>query len=180
VEVTESGIDPNLAVLFEAFTSGGKGQGTHRPYLLRVILQTTGPILELGVGEFSTPALHLVSLLMGRQVQSYDTEERWARYYYGLRTRRHIVEHVRDYADVPCEAQSWDVAFVDHGPRAVRGQILSRLTHVPFVVCHDSEDTGYGYTEGLRLFRYVRTFKGMSPWTTVASNTDDVTTWGET
>lgn len=177
MEVTDHRTNANFNVLIHAFSPGPEGQGTHKPYLLRAILGTTGPILELGVGEHSTPALHLASVLLGRRVASYDNTERWVQCYAGLRTRTHSIDHVSSYDAVPCQARPWDVALVDQAPSADRGKILPRLTHVPLVICHDSEDPHYGYEDAFRGFRYMKTFKRLSPWTTVVSNIHDVTQW---
>ena len=49
--------------------------GSHLPVLIKMVLMTDGPILELGTGFFSTPVLHWLCAEKKRKLVSYDSSE---------------------------------------------------------------------------------------------------------
>lgn len=51
--------------------------GSHLPALLAAVGASTGPVLELGVGHFSTPALHALCGAMGRKLVSVESDLKW-------------------------------------------------------------------------------------------------------
>jgi hypothetical protein len=151
---------------------------THRPALCEAIFRTAGPVIELGMGEGSTRALHVVSELCGRIVRSYDHDASWVARYCGLRTANHTIEHVATWDECPIEAEHWSVAFVDHAPAERRRVDIERLARrAQILVVHDTEDHRYGYGDLLDTFAHRFDDRSHQSWTTLLSNFVDVSHW---
>ena len=73
---------------------------THLPCLMKAVEKTTGDILELGVGLFSTPYLHYVAMLQNRKLVSYENVPEWAQYFidYGYQNENHEIYIIDSYA----------------------------------------------------------------------------------
>jgi hypothetical protein len=142
---------------------------THMPLLLACVAATSGPVLELGCGDYSTPTLHL--LCKNRMLVSADSDGNWCQRFIDLSSENHRVFLVGDWACFSLIDQKWDVAFVDHGPVERRKHDIERLMkQARFVVVHDTEDTRYQYESALSRFKHRFDYKRLTPWTTVVSN----------
>ena len=152
--------------------------GTHRPSLCEAIARTTGPILELGMGDSSTPALHDLAEASDRSVWSYDHDASWVKRYIDLRSDRHRIECVSSWDECPIESTRWGVAFVDHAPGDRRIIDIARLAkQADVIVVHDTEDAVYGYDRIFGTFAHRLDHRADKPWTTLLSNYIDVAKW---
>lgn len=185
-----------------AGVSAGPGEGamdlvaTHQRLLVGAALRTTGPILELGVGWYSTPLLHEIAEAQGRYLLTVDNDRHWLEQFsasewpadrggaYGLRSALHRLELVGWWGDLlrlpAFEAGGrWGLCFVDQGQPIEREYAVRALIdRVDVFVMHDTEDEyPYGYCRTLPMFKHRWTDKCQKAWTTVASNRIDVTGW---
>jgi hypothetical protein len=150
------------------------GGGSHLPVLALAVHRTTGPVLECGIGIFSTALLHL--LCLGRPLVSLESDAEWLSKLSYLRTPTHEFHHVPRWDDALPLLQSrfWDVAFVDHGDGEHRRLEVERLAqHARFIVVHDSElasQSGYHYEPTFAQFTYRTDVRLWMPETTVVSN----------
>ena len=154
---------------------------THFPVLMEAMRRTTGPVLELGVGLYSTPLLHWLCYPSGRKLVSYDSSVQWAHTHRDYVRGAHELQYVNSFDDAPIE-QPWDVAFVDHSPAERRAVDIRRLAPwAQYVVVHDTEgrlDKSYQFSDIYPLFKYRYEFnKAGTPYTTVLSNFHDVATF---
>ena len=153
--------------------------GTHQPILKTVVLNTEGPILELGVGNFSTYLLHEICKKNKRFLLSAESDEVWLRKFYNLKTEWHQFVYVDSYdqwANVGSGIH-WSVVFVDHAPAWRRIVDIDRLRpYTDIFIIHDTEkeaDHVYHYEPLLSTFKYH--FKSNTrPATSVVSDTVDV------
>lgn len=111
---------------------------SHLPALLACIALTDGPVLEIGVGHFSTPHLHALCGALGRLLVSVESNEVWRDEFvkkYGSTT-----EHAFTNWTNPAQG-CWSVAFIDHSPGgANRAAVFKALIDVSeFVVVHDAQ-----------------------------------------
>lgn len=159
---------------------GGSAYSTHLPALLAMVQRTRegkGPILELGAGVHSTPALHALAEAGGRRLVTVDTSKAWAERFKHLASDFHDVLFVdpSGIQDVIATETSWAVALVDHKPPAARGRSVKLLAErARFVVVHDTEPDGphyaeYGYEEAFRRYSFISHWTVDRPWTTVLS-----------
>lgn len=151
--------------------------GSHLPVLLKAVLQTDGPILELGSGLCSTPFLHWLCWVPKRRLVTYECNEQFYEYASQFKTDYHEVRCIKDWDDIDI-SERWSVAFIDHDPGLRRGVELGRLTHAEYVVAHDTEpcnEPAHGYEKTSSRYRYRFNHSEVLPHTSVFSNTHDVT-----
>ena len=143
------------------------GAGSHVPLLASVVaIARPGPVLELGVGDMSTPLLREMCRAMGRELVSVDTSEEWARKY-----GAHLFHEFPHTAAV----REWAVVFVDTSPPPSRLELVKSMREwAEFIVIHDTDNQGGDLTElvaYLEGFRHARVCRDFTPWTTVVSDT---------
>jgi hypothetical protein len=173
--------------------------GTHQRLLLRAALRTTGPMLELGTGWYSTPLLHEVAVLQRRFLLSHDNDPDWMQkmqrvFYHPVYHRLELLN--REAWKTPWQDiyGNWGLAFIDHGPRPEeprnskgllnaldRAQaVLDLMDHTDVFVLHDTEPAvrwEYDWDKVLPLFRYQYTDTSHDVHTTILSNKVDVREW---
>lgn len=115
--------------------------GSHMPLLLLALGATDGPVLEIGVGHFSTPHLHYLCAGMNRRLVSVEQAKDWHdefkdKYEASLHSFRQ-----GEYMDVLPELARlpWSVVFIDHSPGGkARSDVFEMfIERVEFVVVHD-------------------------------------------
>jgi len=152
-------------------------RGSHLPVLMEAVRRTSGPILELGCGLYSTNPLHWACFVPKRKLVTYENDSRFYDFLQAYERDFHEVHCIDDWDAIDISGP-WSVAFIDHEPGFRRGIELGRLTHAEYVVCHDSEkrnDRKYGLSKSAGLFCYSFEYKGAFPHTSIFSNTHDVT-----
>ncbi len=151
--------------------------GSYLPILTKIVEMTDGPILELGIGLYSTPYLHYACLPTKRPLVSYENSPEWVRYFRDCRNDFHEINFIEDWDKLSTNT-FFDVAFVDHGPplrRSIEAKKLINFTK--YIILHDSEpenDQHYKYSEIYPLFKYRYDYKDSFPHTTVVSNFIDL------
>lgn len=151
--------------------------GTHIPVLIKILEISEGPVLELGMGVFSTPLLHTLCAKKNRLLVSFESDKDYVESHEDFKTDMHKINFVENWNDAKIEDEKWGVAFVDHDPTIHRHIEAGRLANIAkFVVIHDSEPgRRCRYDEIYHLFKYRFDFKELTPWTTVLSNFVDLT-----
>lgn len=150
------------------------GFATHLPILTASVAHTTGAVLELGCGAYSTPILHALCGVAGRELLSLEGDPECYEVLKRFNRGSHRVELVADWAKVPIE-RPWDVVLVDHAPgldRIVKIQKLKRFARI--IIAHDTEHRSYGYEPVLAQFRYRVEWRPYSPWCSAVSDVDDL------
>lgn len=146
---------------------------THLPALMRALALTDGPVLELGMGLFSTPYLHYACLLAGRWLVSYENDAGWAEKFKGYQSPLHeiVVLPQWEHADF---VERCAVALVDLSPDEQRAPAIVRLAnYAQIIVAHDSNgrwDKHYHYSTIYPLFRYRADWTGDGRHAAVLSN----------
>jgi hypothetical protein len=149
--------------------------GTHVAPLAAAVAATEWPVLELGMGDHSTPLLHL--LCARRLLVSGDTSAAWVGRYERFRSATHELHVVGEWRrfDV-LEREHWAVAFVDAAPAHARVDLVERLRgRATFIVVHDTEpDTEaaavYALDGTLGRSRYRSDYRVFRPFTTIVSD----------
>lgn len=152
---------------------------SHIPLLVKIIQRSTGPVLEMGTGLFSTPLLHWMCIDGKRDLVSYENYT----YYYDIvkkfetaTHKIHLINHW-DEADI-IENKHWGVVFVDHQPDERRMVDIKRLANnADFIVIHDTEtkmDHVTHFSEIWPLFKWRYNYQRQKPYTSVVSNFIDV------
>jgi len=133
--------------------------GTHLPCLIKAMEKTSGDVLELGTGVFSTPYLHYMCLLNNRKLVSYENYKEWYDFLmkYNYQNDNHEIHFIEKYADAPIEKE-WDVVLIDQTPDSSRAEEIIRLADLAkYIVIHDSNgryNNIYHYDTIYPLFKY--------------------------
>lgn len=158
--------------------------GSHMPILARIMDLTRGPVLELGMGLFSTPLLHTMCHLQQRELVSYDNDPVWFQENKKWESEYHKVHFVTEtettsgWENVYLEHIHWGVALVDHKPAKRRMAEMKRLANCAnFLVVHDSEQGAnkfFKYHWATPLYKYRYDYTNLVPNTMILSNYVDV------
>lgn len=155
--------------------------GTHLPALIKAMEATTGDVLEMGMGLFSTPYLHYKCMLTGRKLVSYENSRTWAGFFlhYGYPNENHEINIVEDYNDAKID-KPWDVVLIDQTPDDNRTVATRRLANLAkYIIIHDSNNDKrsrriYHYHDIYPLFKYRSVWDKDSNHATVLSNFVDL------
>lgn len=182
-------VKPQYKVSYLAYLKDAKKMdafSTHQPvviHMLNTIIE--GDVLEFGMGWNSTPLMHLICGLQGRNLLSIDTDPDWFKKFTNFESPWHHVEVV---AQGPIYDGSHDmfkrryaIAFVDAAPAQIRQPVIERIKDVAdYVIVHDSECTFQGrqnvYAYDFSMYKHVLHFRPMNPATSVLSNLDEIPT----
>lgn len=167
-----TGLAPGTRTWVKSFYDG-LTYTTHLPHLRKAVELTTGPVLELGAGEGSTPLLHELCTKAGRRLVTVESDRGWLERFESMASELHTLVHHEDPAWVVAQAEPpWGVIFIDHAPGKTRRDALERASgKADFILVHDTEDLGYGLEDLLSSFRYRKDFRYSRPWTTAVSGT---------
>lgn len=112
-----------------------KGFASFLPVLVRVMSLTSGAVLELGTGIYSTPFLHWACYPKKRELISYENNEQFFRAFQDYQEDFHKVFLADKF--LPPE-RHFDVVFIDHFPQADRMVQLERFVKsANYVIVHD-------------------------------------------
>lgn len=154
--------------------------GSHLPAVLACFASTVGPVLELGVGHCSTPALHALCLAADRPLTSVEQDETWFKMFQSKYEKKgHEFIHGEYDKIVPLLALTqWSVALIDNSPGGERRKkdFQALIRHSGFVVVHDYEKDNLEAIEPIldNMNRYVCNY--YKPPTLVASLTMKIPT----
>ncbi len=152
-----------------------EGYFSHIPLLVAAVLNTTGPVLELGAGSGSTLLLHGLCGVMKRSLTTLESDYRWLSKFMNFARPWHELVFVTGFRGLAFYKKEWGLAFVDHGIMEQREASIRALQHVPVLVVHDTcHPWLYGYEPILSEFVYRWDWQVNGPMTSVVSNSLDV------
>lgn len=149
--------------------------GSHTPVLAWAVVNSTGPILELGGGLFSTP---LIRALSGkRNILTLESDADWFKKFESFASPRHEIKLIDCVWDEHPALQSrWSLVFVDQHPPEARAACINKLReNAEIIVVHDTEEgvrwSYPGMDETFKTFPFVVHCNWFPKWTTVLSMT---------
>jgi len=157
-------------------TIASKSYTTHIPMLIKVLGITSGPVLELGGGLFSTPLLHWLCAESRRPLETYENYPQYFKFAKYFQSRNHKVNFVEDWNKLNPKGY-FSVVFIDHGPAKQREIDAIKLKNqADYIILHDSQvPEEYGYDKVWQHFKYRYDWNFCTPWTSVISNYKDLT-----
>lgn len=152
-----------------------KSWSTHMPMLIKTVQASEGEVLEVGGGVFSTPLLHWLCKVEGRKLTTYENDPITFEFVHAFQSHLHRTRFIKSWDKMDFK-RHWGVVLIDHHPEARRTPDAIRFKDsADFIVLHDTEKPlKYGYDELWQHFKYVYHDKGCRPWTSVVSNTKDL------
>lgn len=180
--------------------------GTHTVPLALACLNTTGPVLELSCGYYSTLLLHSLCKQQGRSLTTADHNLKWLSKFRYLETDWHQLIHVpipprlghvndilyrwhtktRQQIDNLWDQvgadQHWGLVLIDHLPAARRVVDLERLRpNTDVFVLHNTDRVNnfiFRFWPYLKTFNYVYEYP-VTPGTVICSDKVDGKTFIE-
>lgn len=147
-------------------------RGSHLPVLMKLFQMTSGPILELGCGVYSSIYLHWACYPTKRRLVTYEDNPKFYQFIKPFSRDYHEIHCIRSWDELNPN-EPWGIAFVDHGQNKRRYIEISKLTHSDYVVAHDAENSSnhvYQYTRIHPLFKYRFKYNKARPFTAIFSN----------
>jgi len=148
--------------------------GSHIPTLVKVLENSSGDVLELGGGIYSTAIIDMMCNKTKRKILTLENNEEWYKQIEGYQSDYHNVFHVRNWSPNYYVHSYWNVAFVDFNPTIERREAVKRLANcTDFIIVHDTSgrhEKKYQFKEVFETFKYKHTSTDIDPHTTVLSN----------
>jgi len=153
--------------------------GSHLPVLIKLMGMTDGPVLEMGMGLYSTPFMHWACFSQKRKIVSYDSDEKYFEMNKDYTDPEfHDVHFVTDWSLTDIE-RSWDVVLIDHTVERRSVDTMRLANHAKYIILHDTnwqQNKHYHYKEQVfPNFKYRFDYTATKPFTSVVSNLIDVT-----
>lgn len=114
--------------------------GSHLPVLMAGLATSVGPVVEFGVGHFSTPCLHAVCMSVGRKLFSVEQNPEWFKMFadaFSTEDHRFLQgDYLKLIDDLPPKI---GLAFIDHSPGGQsRADVFDKMIiRADYVVVHD-------------------------------------------
>lgn len=157
----------------EEFLNDFQNWDNHRPLLWEALELTKGDIIEMGMGQGSTPYLSQYAKDSNRNLYSYDNNLEWYQKFTGLTSNNHTLTYTIDWDLVSKKHPNPDVVFIDHAPGERRYIDVGLFADkAKIIVIHDTEPaaTGYMMNKIWHLFKYRKDFKSEGAWASMVSN----------
>lgn len=149
---------------------------SHLPVLTRIIDVSTGPMLELGTGYYSTALFHAMAEMYKRQCFSYESNIEWYAKALQYQSPYHHIIYIENWDKLP--AGHFGVVFIDQSPNKYRRFSLRKFADTAdYLIAHDSEMKRQGQfhlERTLLTFKYRFDYNKIEPNTTVVSNFHDL------
>ena len=150
--------------------------GTHITPLMAAVLATKGNVVEMGMGDYSTPLLHEIikhqrCLNSKRKLFSFESDAKWLDNFTDLRNDWHTLESVADWNKLVLPKQI-SVLFIDHAPANRRIIDIEKYKDIAqIIVVHDTDKPNYyGYEPTLSEFKSCFVYERYRKSTTIVSN----------
>lgn len=151
--------------------------GSHLALLTAAVAMTSGRVVELGSGFYSTPVLRAICVTQQRPVHTIDNDREWLESVCGPGSQLHTSMHLADWSDLHRFGGllRCDVAFVDMAPASARTEAIRVMRRwARIVVVHDTEfeqQHNYpGMEDAIKAFSYRVDDRRRGPWTTAVSD----------
>lgn len=172
----------------EQFTSNLSHWNSYLPLLWMALENTTGDVIEAGMGNGSTHKLHDYCQVKLRDLSSYESDLEWYRKFEDFRTGYisgaiHRIEYVGNNWEIMIERhrEPIGVLFSDEAPGEMRKYNISMFCNTAqVIIAHDAEpsnDGGYKYSLLKPLFKYTKLHEFPGASTAAFSNFIDVSQW---
>jgi len=163
---------------------------THQEALVRMLMRTEGPVLELGIGEYSSVIMHEICEKQGRYLKTVTQDDKWHKKYEFLSAPMHEIvlipggrelEAWQNNAEVIKQVPNttegrWGLAMIDQAPGSARVWTMHQIRNMTdFFLVHDTDEMQhYKYHSIFKTFKYSKWYKRLKPHTTVLSDLREI------
>jgi hypothetical protein len=156
--------------------------GSHQPVLIHMLNTITeGSVLEIGIGNFSTPILNVICGKQGRDVLSIETDGNWVGWFAVYRNEKHDIQFIDRNELIKLDnaffEKKYAIAFID-GDIAGDRQVFINKVKADYIIIHDTDcvvnNTKNDFNYDFSKFKHVYHFTSCTPMTSVLSNLDEI------
>jgi hypothetical protein len=153
--------------------------GSHQPLLIHTVNTiSTGSVIELGMGDNSTPLLHLLCQKLGRNLFSYEFSKNWYNKYTSYENDFHklVLLEEKPFKNNKYPFPKASVMFIDSHPAWTRHHAIKFLKgYADFFIVHDTtyvqdgkltSDNNYDFSD----YKNVRHFAKVNRTSTLFTN----------
>jgi len=179
-------VSPMGKLAYMAYLDGGSYTdkdlwGTHQAALINLLnVVDEGPVLEFGMGNYSTELMHVICEKQGRKLVSMDSDPVWVDKFAEFKRPWHEIYTVNNekllsdwYAFIN---RKFSVVFIDAAPASVRQPFIQMIyNRSKHILVHDTEllvlgtgPSSYGYN--FTSFPIVIHYKYARPTTSLIIN----------
>jgi hypothetical protein len=160
---------------------------SHQPILVHTLNTIKGgKVLEYGMGWNSTPIMHILCGLQGRELVSVETDKTWLDKFADYKCSNHKILHIPEK-----ELGKWDhtlfkekyaIAFIDGTNNLSRQKFIDVIKdNVDYFVIHDTEEVaknfrypGFSYQWDFSGFRHQFHLDKGGPASSLISNLEEI------
>lgn len=157
----------------EEFLKDVQNWDNHRYLLWDALEATEGDVIEMGMGQGSTPFLHQYCTDAKRKLYSYENNREWFEKFTNYESEYHSLRHVTYWDDVVRAHPTPSVVLIDHAPGERRWEDVRNFAYgAKTIVIHDSEPAAIGYMldKIWGMFKYRRNHESPGAWASIVSN----------
>jgi hypothetical protein len=160
---------------------------SHQPILIHTLNTIKeGKVLEYGMGWNSTPLMHIICGMQGRELISVDTDENWFNKFTGYENENHKIFRIPEQElgkwDHKLFKEKYSIAFIDGTNNLSRQKFIDVIKdNVDYFVVHDTEEAarnfkypGFSYKWDFSGFRCVYHLERGGPASSLLSNLDEI------
>jgi len=146
---------------------------SHLPALFSCLLATSGAVLEVGAGDWSTPLLRKFCEVAGREFISLEEDQAWAvkcgSMYCSAATLDRYLGGLGGLNTNP-----WSIVFLDHNGHRRAADALLFVDSAEYVVIHDYPSPDIFKALDEKRWKHQIVDKRARPWTLVLTQSDEL------
>lgn len=132
--------------------------GSHQPLLIHLVNTITeGNVLEFGMGDNSTPLLHLLCEKHQRKLFSYEFDSNWFPRYKHYENDNHklFLLNENNFRNNEYDFEKSSIAFIDSHPVWTRHHLIEFLKDkVDYLIIHDTSYAPNGIVEAYNDYNF--------------------------
>lgn len=124
------------------------GWGSHQLVLLDVLKRVNKPVLELGIGNYSTKQIHDSLIDRNIEILSLECDADWVRKFLYLKNEKHrfhyyTEENIKDFYQN--DNREWGLVFIDNSTWDARVAAIKKYKDVAdYIIVHDCDALSTG------------------------------------
>ena len=143
---------------------------SHLPALFSCLLATSGAVLEVGAGDWSTSLLRTFCEVAGRTFVSFEEDPVWAR----KCGSRHVPLEAMGPELSTCSRAPWSVVFLDHNGHRRAADALLFVDSAEYIVIHDYPSPDIFKSLDEKRWKHQIVDRRARPWTLVLTQSDEL------